>query len=339
MPIGLPEPSRHESASIKPLTQLLEPLPVSEVFCPAGISSFFEVCRTDGAGNELTDPTRIGARGGGFVIARGVTSQVTVRKRHRTRIEIRINSRPAPNARTTRSAIEQIVNTSGQPLEVTVRNQVEVPIAAGFGTSAAGTLAACLALTDAGDLPMTLNEVGMAAHVAEVLNGTGLGTVSALLCGGFVLVRQPGGPGIGLIDRLRFPTDHSIVCAYLGPIQTRDVLAAKADRTIESIPRRETLEAISKTPTLPVFLAESRRFGKQAGFETSRITRLISTLMSAGALGAAQNMIGEAVHAVVHNSKTTRTLKVVKAAFPESKVFATDIEGQGVRFLNDKAKH
>ena len=314
-------------------------MPLSVAFCPAGISSFFEVCRRDEAGHALTDPARIGARGGGFVIAPGVTSRVTVRKRYRTRIAIRINSRPAPEAHTTRSAIEQLINAAGLALDVSVEIRVEVPIAAGFGTSAAGTLASCLALTEAGNLPLTFNEVGRAAHVAEVLNGTGLGTVSALLYGGFVLVKEPGAPGIGLIDRLRFPPDHSIVCAYLASIQTRQALAVKDEHIRYGTQARSALKTISRNPTLPVFLAESRKFGKRAGFETPRITRLLSTLMSAGVIGAAQNMIGEAVHAVVESSRTTRVLKEVRTAFPDAKVFACPIESQGVRLLKDNAKH
>jgi len=282
---------------------------------------------------------RIGARGGGFVIRQGVTSRVTIRRRSRTRIEIRINSRLAPSARTTRSAIEQLIHTTGRTLDVLADIRVEVPIAAGFGTSAAGTLASCLALTDAGDLPVTFNDVGQTAHVAEVMNGTGLGTVSALLYGGFVLVREPGAPGIGVIDRLRFPADHAIVCAYLGPIQTRAALAWKHEDVKYCALPRATLAAISKNPTLSVFLAESRKFGKQAGFETPRITRLISNLMSAGAIGAAQNMIGEAVHAVVEDQNTRKVLDVLKARFPDAKVFASRVETQGVRLLNQNAKH
>jgi len=222
---------------------------------------------------------------------------------------------------------------------VLVKIRVEVPIAAGFGTSAAGTLASCLALTDAANLPMTFNEIGRTAHVAEVLNGTGLGTVSALLCGGFVLVREPGAPGIGLVDRLRFPSDHSILCAYLGSIQTREALTREGEHVGHGATPSATLDAISKNPTLAVFLAESRKFGKGAGFETPRITRLISTFMAAGAIGAAQNMIGEAVHAVAEDSKTTEILRVVRRAFPDANVFATRIESQGVRFLNENPNH
>jgi pantoate kinase len=174
--------------------------------------------------------------------------------------------------------------------------------------------------------------------VAEVLNGTGLGTVSALVCGGFVLVKEPGAPGIGVIDRLRFPRNHSVVCAYLGSIQTRDVLAKNGARTGSGAAARAALRAISLNPTLPVFLAESRKFGKQSGFETPRVTRLISTMISAGAIGAAQNMIGEAAHAVVEDSKAAKIVKTVRSVFPRSKVFVSNIENQGVRLLTKWAK-
>ena len=314
-------------------------LPVSEALCPSGISSLFEACRMDEDGNPLIQPAKIGARGGGFVIRRGVTSRVTVRKRNRTRIEIRINSKRAPDAHTTRSAIEQLVRDHGVTLDIVAEIGVRVPIAAGFGTSAAGTLASCLALADASDMPVSFNQIGRAAHVAEVLNRTGLGTVSALLCGGFVLVKEPGAPGIGAVDRLRFPAGHSIVCAYLGSMQTRDALARNGEHSRYRVAARAALRAIGMNPTLSVFLAESRKFGKQAGFETPKVTRLIATMISAGAIGAAQNMIGEAAHAVVEDSKATKILKTVRSAFPTAKVFTSHIENQGVRLLHENAKH
>jgi pantoate kinase len=219
-----------------------------------------------------------------------------------------------------------------------VEIKVEVPIAAGFGTSAAGTLATCLALSDAADLPTTLNELGRITHVAEVLNQTGLGTASALICGGFVLVSEPGAPGIGLVDRLPFPPDHSMLCAHLGAIQTKEALAKKVQGGRDQA-ARAAINAIRRAPTLSVFLAESRKFGEQAGFETPKITRLISTMMTAGATGAAQNMIGEAVHAVAENSKTEKIARTVRRGFPLAKVFTSPIDNQGVRLLGTDAKH
>ena len=308
---------------------------VSEAFCPAGISSFFEICNVDLSGKPLADPARIGSRGGGFAIPRGATSRAIVRKSAETRVKIKINSKPTPEALTTRSAIEQLLRSRGVALDVAIDVRVASPIAAGFGTSAAGTLASCLAVSDAADMPVTLNELGRITHVAEVVNRTGLGTAAALLTGGFVLVTEPGAPGIGLVDRLLFPTNHSIICAYIGPISTRETLA-KADVAVRvNAYAKRTMDAIRQNPTLSTFLAESRKFGREAGFETTKVTRLISTMISSGAAGAAQNMIGEAVHGVANDRKVGRIVKAVKNAFPGAKVFAAPIDHQGVRLLDN----
>ncbi len=308
-------------------------MPVSEAASPAAISSFFEVCDTDPAGNALTDPARIGARGGGFGISRGVRARVYVSKASQTRISVRINSRPAPEANTTRSAITQILKTMSLTLDVRVDLRVAVPIRAGYGTSAAGTMASCLALTDAASIPMTMNELGRITHIAEVQNRTGLGTASALLTGGFVLVTEPGAPGIGLVDRLRFPQGHVVICGYLGPISTRDALAQPNIAGRVNPLARRALEAIRRKPDLRTFLNEAREFGEAAGFQTPGVSRLIQAMISAGSIGAAQNMIGEAVHAVVTEDKAWRALTKLRRAVPSSRFFVSRMDDRGVRLI------
>ena len=229
-------------------------MPVSEAFCPAGISSFFEICNLDASGNPLADPAKIGSRGGGFAIPRGATSRAVVRKSAEARIKIKINSGPAPEAHTTRSAIEQLLKMHGMTLDVGIDLKVASPIAAGFGTSAAGTLASCLAVSDAADIPVTLNELGRITHVAEVVNQTGLGTAAALLTGGFVLVTEPGAPGLGLVDRLFFPRNHSIICAHIGPILTRETLAkgglaARVNTRLPNVPWMQFVRTQQYSPS------------------------------------------------------------------------------------------
>ena len=175
------------------------------------------------------------------------------------------------------------------------------------------------------DLPTTLNELGRVTHVAEVVNHTGLGTASALLSGGFNLVAEPGAPGIGLVDKLFLPEHHSIICAYLGPTPTREALAKLGIASQVNEPARRAMEAIKRTPDLATFLREARRFGAETGFESANVSRIISVMMSAGAIGAAQNMIGEAVHAVAADSKVTRIVAAVRREFPAAKVFADAI--------------
>ena len=308
-------------------------MPVSEAKCPAGISSFFEICNVDSAGNAIKDAARIGARGGGFGIKRGLTSRVAVSEASQTRIKIRINSKLAPEARTTKWAINEILRAQEKALEVTVDLSVQVPVRAGFGTSAAGTLATCLALADALELPTSLNELGRITHIAEVLNGTGLGTASALLQGGFVLVSEPGAPGFGLVDRLLFPRDHVVICAYMGPISTRDVLdQSDLARRVNPSARR-VMEVVRQKPDVKTFLDEARRFSDLVGFQTTNVSRLMAAMISAGAIGAAQNMLGEAVHGVIAKERAAQAVKKLKRAHPSAQVFASPLDNQGVRVV------
>ena len=53
------------------------------------------------------------------------------------------------------------------------------------------------------------------------------------------------------------------------------------------------------SPILENFLDCCWDFSEKAGFATENIRQLVKLAKKAGAVGAAQNMIGEAVHAVV----------------------------------------
>lgn len=311
-------------------------MPASAALCPAGISSFFEVCNTDTAGNVLADPARIGVRGGGFGIRRGVSAFVNTRKDRKVRVQIRINSELAPEARTTGWAVEEILRRNGVSLNVHIDLKLSVPMKAGFGTSAAGTLASCLALIDAADLPLTLNEIGWITHVAEVINGTGLGTTSALLTGGFVLVTEPGAPGIGVVDRMRFPKDHSLLCGYLGPISTRDVLAQPDVAGRVNAAAQLAMAGIRSRPEVRTFLDEASRFSKTVGFQTENVTRLAHSMISLGAVGATQNMLGEAVHGVVQDDIVNRVLRDLRKAFPSASLFASRLDERGVRLMDPR---
>jgi pantoate kinase len=312
-------------------------LPVSEAVCPGAISSFFEICNTDATGQPLSDPALIGARGGGFAIKRGVQARVRTRKSSKNRIEVRINSKPAPEAHTTQWALAELLKKFGVIQEVHADITANVPISAGYGTSAAGTATSCLALAEATQLPVTVNELARITHIAEVVNRTGLGTASAVFVGGFVLVTEPGATGVGSVDRLLFPKGHSIICAYLGPMSTRETLL-RADITTRVNPSaRRAMRAIRERPELENFLMEANRFSLEAGFQTPEIKRLVDTMISSGAVGAAQNMIGKAVHGVAEDHKAHTVAKAVRRASPSATVFITRIDNSGAR-LQEKPR-
>ena len=88
-------------------------------------------------------------------------------------------------------AVRRIPRSTGWRLEV----HLELPISQGFGMSAAGFLAAALAVLEANGTP-DVAYAARAAHRLERLHRGGLGDVLALEAGGMALRRQPGAPGV-----------------------------------------------------------------------------------------------------------------------------------------------
>jgi pantoate kinase len=305
-----------------------------KAFSPAGISSFFEICNQTADGRLLTDPEKIGARGGGFVIEKGVLTEVEIAPRKKSsEIEVIINEEQAPEAETTRSVVRKLLQEANSTFEITVKHTVQVPIGAGFGTSAAGALGTALALSKALGLNHTYNDLGKIAHAAEVKCKTGLGTVGPLMIGGCVLSVVPGGPGTAVIDRIPLTSDYAIVIGVCGGISTKSILTSPKKREVVNRSGRKTLKRILSNPTLDNFLNCCKGFAEEAGFMNDRLRNLAELAERAGAIGAAQNMVGEAIHAVTTLENAGKVTQAFMEALPQEKIIMSKIDFQGARLL------
>jgi len=305
----------------------------AKAFAPAGISSFFEICDTTTNGKPITDPEQIGARGGGFALQKGILTHVTLEQTKTQNISIFINDKPAPEAETTKNVVSAILNKTQNQYNLTVNHQVDVPIGMGFGTSAGGALTTAMALADALNLPLTYNQIGRIAHVAEVQCKTGLGTVGPLMIGGCILTLEPGAPGISVIDRLPVSPDYVIVAAVLEPTLTKQVLTSPEKRSKINLYGKKTLDSILDDPTLENFLTYSYDFAEKTGFTTPTIKTLVTLAKKAGALGSAQNMIGQAVHSLVLLENANQVADAFKQVLPQEKVITSKIDFQGARLI------
>ena len=305
----------------------------AQAFAPAAISSFFEIHDTEG--NEpIVDLERVGARGGGFGLQKGVLTQVTVEEAKTPGITVIINGKRAPEAQVTKMVIETILDKLQKSYVVIINHKIEVPIGTGFGTSAGGALTAGLALKEALDLPLTYNQIGKIAHVAEIECHTGLGTVSSLtLTGGCVLVVEPGAPGICQIDRIPITPDFMVVAGFFKSNILKTVLTdPKKKQVINSIGKK-TLQTILAKPTLQNFLDSCWDFSEKTGLATDNTRFLVKLAKKAGAVGAAQNMIGEAVHAVALQENVEEVAEAFKQVLPAEKVIVSKIDFQGARLV------
>ncbi|MGB9913973.1 MAG: hypothetical protein ACPLIG_02430 [Candidatus Bathyarchaeales archaeon] len=308
-------------------------MPKASAFSPAGISSFFEICDRTADGAPIADLERVGARGGGFGIQRGVLTEVTVSEAKANTIRVLINGVLAPEAETTRTVAETLLRRSSKFYEVTVNHKVAVPIGAGFGSSAAGALTAALALAKALELPLTYNQIGRIAHAAEVQCKTGLGTVGPLMLGGCILTVEPGAPGISVIDRIPLSDNYVIVAGVFGAIPTRQVLASAEKRREVNRWGRKTLEAILDEPSVENFMACCLEFAEKTGFTTPRVRHLAKLAEQAGAVGVAQNMVGEAVHALTLEENAAEIAEAFKQVLPNENILIAKIDFQGVRLV------
>jgi pantoate kinase len=305
----------------------------AKAFAPAGISSFFEICDTDKNGKPITDLEHVGARGGGFGLQKGVWTQVTVQEAKSSGITVFINGKRAPEAETTRTVVEALLSKLNKSYVVIVDHKVEVPIGAGFGTSAGGALTAALALKEALDLPLTYNQIGKIAHVAEVQCKTGLGTVGPLMLGGCVLTLEPGAPGISVIDRLPLSSDYVIVAGVFGSTPTKQVLSSAEKRLEVNRYGRKTLESILDEPSVENFLARCLEFAEKTGFMTPSLRQLVKLAEKAGAVGSAQNMVGKAVHSLVLEENANQVAEAFKQVLLPEKVIVSKVDFQGARLV------
>ena len=304
----------------------------AKAFAPAGISSFFEICDTID-GKPIIDLERVGARGGGFGLQKGVLTQVTVQEAKSSGITVFINGKRAPEAETTRTVVEALLSKLNKSYVVIVDHKVEVPIGAGFGTSAGGALTTALALKEALDLPLTYNQIGKIAHVAEVQCKTGLGTVGPLMLGGCVLTLEPGAPGISVIDRLPLSPDYVIVAGVFGPTPTKQILSSAEKRLEVNRYGRKTLEAILDEPSVENFLARCLEFAEKTGFMTPSLRQLVKLAEKAGAVGSAQNMVGKAVHSLVLEENANQVAEAFKQVLLPEKVIVSKVDFQGARLV------
>jgi len=96
---------------------------------------------------------------------------------------------------------------------------------------------------------------------------------------------------------------------------------------------RKTLESIMADPTLENFLARCWQFALETGLATNRVKNLVDLAKKAGAIGAAQNMVGEAVHAVVLEEKAIDVAETFKQVLPEEYIFVSKLDFQGARLM------
>ena len=272
----------------------------SAAFAPAAITNFFEI-------NYNSSPHPIGATGGGYILSKGTRSKASFTPASETKVVTTVNGDSEYNARTTRRAVELLLSAGRTPGLVRVVQKVETPIGAGFGASAASSTSAVYAAAAAARISMPKQDVAVFAHRAEILEQTGLGTVSVVFDAvGAGAITVPGEPGQARFVTVPVPKGTRIVTAFIAPFDKKDALSSKpVSERINRLGRR-ALEGFLADQTLETLAHEGERFSSGLGLESPEVRKLIGLAKSAGARYASQNMIGYSVHSITDSDRSER---------------------------------
>lgn len=253
---------------------------MARAFAPAHVSGLFAVHDDD------RDVLRRGSRGAGWSLDLGATADVRPAEEG-TGTRIRINGEPQ-QAPVTRMALERLA--PGHPFTVDLK--LDVPTGQGFGMSAAGTLAACLAATS--ELGLEPERALEAAHAAEVESGTGLGDAVGSWFGCGEVRMSPGVPPHGWALRIEPPAGTRFLFCVMGkaiptPSVIRDAAWKRKTRELADPAVDRILEA-KRDGAWAAILREAHTFSGALGLMPAEMRRLGDALPAACAWG--QSMLG-----------------------------------------------
>jgi len=142
--------------------------------------------------------------------------------------------------------------------------------------------------------------------------------------------------GKAVIDRIPLSDKYLIVAGVFGFTPTKKVLASAEKRREVNRWGRKTLEAILAEPSVENFMASCLDFAEKTGFVTERVRQLVKLAEKAGAVGTAQNMVGEAVHALTLEGNAGNIAEAFKQVLPNESILTAKIDFQGARLVRDE---
>ncbi|HVP22600.1 MAG TPA: hypothetical protein VMS77_01660 [Conexivisphaerales archaeon] len=304
------------------------------VYVPSAVSSFFtfEGVAPDGRYVEPLD--KVGARGGGFKLVKG--SHTAVTKIDELADKVLFDGRPIANS-TTQTVLDIIRGRTGSRQRFLVSHRVEVPIGAGFGSSASTALGASTAVLLELGQKVTLRQAADIAHEAELLCHTGLGTVGSLYASSGVggLIVQGGGPGTIRIEAFMEDFEqYSLIAMTFGSREKREILTSgEVMRRVNEAGQR-ALENVLADPSSARMLRESRRFALETGIASKDSDKACALLEEAGAIAAAHNMIGEAVHCLAWRDDARHITARAAEAYPSARLTVSKLTESSVHVVD-----
>lgn len=297
---------------------------------PHRISGFFEIV-DEINGVKINDPVRVGSRGAGLCLnAKGKTEIIaeSLENDGDFKSEIYINGNKLNHrAETTTYIIEYVKEIINKPYKIRINHLFDLPVGCGYGASGSGALGTIFGLDHLFNLGFSYQEKGTIAHIAEVVNRTGLGTVCGQIYGGIGIVKEPGYPC--KYERIKIPQNLIIICGSFGMIHTKSILTDPVLNIKIKEAGRNALKKLVKNPDIKTFMDVSIEFVKNTEIleilKLVKIKELIDDLNKLNIIGASMNQLGRSVYTICRKGNEKEVLNVMESYKPEIQTFITSI--------------
>lgn len=313
---------------------------IIHVYVPHRISGLFQIVESDG-GLPVDDISKIGSRGGGpSLSAHGKTTielKAILTSDEMPKCEIYINNKNCTDtAKTTYYVFSHISSLLERPVEVRISHDFDLPIGAGFGASGCGAIGTAFGLNYLLNVGLSFNNAGKIAHIGEVMNKTGLGTVGGQMKGGLSITTKAGFPFE--LDKIFVPPEIKIICGSFGPIPTGSIIG---DLNYKEKIKSAGAWAMTELMSFPVFerfIKISQQFVNKIGIldkpEMDDTRALINDLNQLDVYGASMNQLGKSAYCFCNTEDENEVLEVYETYKPRIFIKSLEICDDGPKLSN-----
>ncbi|TFF90427.1 MAG: hypothetical protein EU548_03090 [Promethearchaeota archaeon] len=312
---------------------------VAEV--PHRISGFFEIV-DEINGKKIENPENIGSSGAGFNLSALGRTEIVVydnselKKDH---IEIHINDEKLnEEAETTDYILHYMKKYIPDPVNLKVFHEFELPVGCGYGTSGSGALGVVFGLNEIFNLKLSYQELGRIAHIAEVVNRTGLGTVCGQLAGGLCILKKAGYPCS--YDLIEYPEGINVICGTFGILPTKSILNDPVLSLKIKRAGQKALQRLINQPSLKEFVSASIDFVRETEIldilDLEIIKDIINDLNKLDILGASMNQLGRSFYAICKQKSLKNVMGIINSYKPEIKIYNLAISKKTPKVIGKK---
>jgi pantoate kinase len=294
---------------------------------PHRISAFFEIV-DEINDKKIKDPEKIGSRGAGFNVSAVGRTKVLIEEVDeidKTELHIYINKKKINKKAETTYYIYNYISKFylSKFYKIEIHHDFDLPVGCGYGASGSGALGAIYGLNQALRLSLSKFEKGRIAHIAEVINRTGLGTVCGQLAGGLCMLKEPGYPCV--FEHIWIPKDLIIISGTLGIIPTKSILTDPVLNLKIKIAGRKALEKLIFKPNIKTFIDTSIEFVEETGIleilNLTEIKELMMDLNKLNILGASMNQLGRSIYCICKNTNKKEVLEIFRSYKPQIEIY------------------